>query len=132
MLLVTAATVASPLKTEYNSALLYLSFILPDSLKYKQSLDLKKTIESRLPKKFFVKKTNIPIDTFKSVNLAYVPSPGGVAIDSKGNTYISSFKNNSIFKITPDGNKEEIKNDNVLSGPLGLAVDNNDNIYIAN
>ncbi len=60
-----------------------------------------------------------------------IKAPSGVAVDSKGNIYIASFAENTIYKIDETGAKTAFVKDNV-SGPVGLAVDELDNIYVAN
>jgi sugar lactone lactonase YvrE len=70
-------------------------------------------------------------------------TPSGLAFDDAGNLYVADTGNNRIRKITPqglvstvagkgtaglvDGRATEAKFD----GPIGIAVDSNDNIYVA-
>ncbi len=76
---------------------------------------------------------------------AALNQPNGLAIDSKGNVYVSDYGNHRIRWITPDGNiKTYAGNGNVGSGgdggalssatftfPRGLALDSAGNLYIA-
>jgi hypothetical protein len=67
----------------------------------------------------------------------------GIAIDSKGNVFVSEKENNRIRKISPDGvvlkfagsgrrgNKDGDRQTSSFSRPSGLAVDKFDNLYVA-
>ena len=69
--------------------------------------------------------------------------PGGIAVDDKGNVYVSDTYNNKIRKISPGGavttvagNKIKGSNDGKdtsasFSHPAGIAVDKTGNIYVA-
>ena len=69
--------------------------------------------------------------------------PQRVAVDSNGNVYVADSPNHRIRKITPDGNVSTLAG-NATAGfnnatgtaasfdsPMGIAVDKNDNIYVA-
>ena len=60
--------------------------------------------------------------------------PKGLAVDSKGNIYISDSWNNRVLKLDPSGkliNTFGGEDDKVqLSGPTGLAVDKFGNVFI--
>ncbi len=60
-----------------------------------------------------------------------IKAPSGVAVDSKGNTYVASFAENAIYKIGETGAKTLFAKADI-SGPVGLAVDELDNVYVAN
>lgn len=62
---------------------------------------------------------------------ADIKAPSGVSVDSKGNIYVASFAENTIYKIDETGLKTVFAKENI-SGPVGLAIDEFDNIYIAN
>lgn len=58
--------------------------------------------------------------------------PTGLAMDSQGVLYVASFTDNSIYKITPNGQSQLYCKSPLLSGPIGLAFDAVDNLYVAN
>ena len=78
-------------------------------------------------------------------NSADLDRPTGVAVDAKGNIYISDQLNNRIRKVTPDGRIQTIAGtgeagyggDNgpglaaKLAHPMGIAVDSDSNVYVA-
>ena len=61
-----------------------------------------------------------------------ITSPTGVTTDKKGNLYVSSFTDNAIFKVQPDGKKMIFFKNSHLNGPISLACDDAGNIYVAN
>lgn len=61
-----------------------------------------------------------------------ITSPTGVTSDTYGNLYVSSFTDNAIYKIQPDGKKTLFYKTSVLQGPISLASDTTGNIYVAN
>src|SRR4051812_12777139 len=56
------------------------------------------------------------------------PHPYGVAFDHAGNLLLSDVDLHAVYKVAPDGSKTTFTN--ALSRPLGLAVDQSDNIYV--
>lgn len=57
-----------------------------------------------------------------------------VAVDGKGNIYVSDLGNNRIRKITPAGNVTTLFGDGeaaTLASPVGIDVDSKGNIYVA-
>jgi hypothetical protein len=69
-------------------------------------------------------------------------NPGGVAVDSTGNVYVADTANFAIRKVTPTGMVTTLAGGSpgsadgtgsaaLFAGPLALAVDRADNIYVA-
>ncbi|MGJ8663541.1 MAG: hypothetical protein ACSHWU_07815 [Marinicella sp.] len=56
-------------------------------------------------------------------------SPSGIIMDSSGDLYVATFNGGDVYRISPNGNKTIINSG--LSGPVGLALDNNENLYVA-
>ena len=61
-----------------------------------------------------------------------ITSPTGLTTDKYGNLYVSSFTDNAIFKIQPDGKKVLFYKSPNLKGPISLTSDDAGNIYVAN
>ena len=59
-------------------------------------------------------------------------SPTGLTTDQNGNLYVAGFSDNSIYKITPEGNRIIFLKDPRLNGPVGMVSDSAGNIYVAN
>jgi IPT/TIG domain len=53
----------------------------------------------------------------------------GITRSSNGNLYAVSQSNNAVYKITPDGTVSEVQNQLNVGGPVGIAVDNGNNLY---
>jgi len=66
------------------------------------------------------------ISTFITTN-----DVGYLVFDGSGNLYISNNSENTITKITPQGNASIFAN-TLLNGPQGLAFDGSGNLYVAN
>nr|WP_155465673.1 gluconolaconase [Duganella radicis] len=70
-------------------------------------------------------------------------TPSGLAIDGAGNLYVADTGNNAIRKVTPDGTVSTLAGDGMagdkdgkgagaqFNGPLGVAVDADGNVYVA-
>jgi hypothetical protein len=70
-------------------------------------------------------------------------SPAGIAVDSDGNIFVADFNNDTIREVAPDGTVTTLagtagvsgtsdgNGDALFNGPTGVAVDANDNVFIA-
>ncbi len=67
------------------------------------------------------------VTTFLNANDATVDD--AMTLDSQGNLYGSTFYGGTVYKITPDGTSTPFVTD--LAWANGLAVDSEDNIYVA-
>ena len=61
-----------------------------------------------------------------------LPSPTGIAVDEVGYLYVADYSDNTIFRITPTGEKIVYLKSPQIDGPIGLALDSSENLYIAN
>lgn len=112
----------------YKVAISYLNLIQKNSSKYQLAQDLRKKITSHIDKE--EKQCNIFLaDSGQVYN--QIPSAAGIVKDSIGNLYVSNFLNNSITVITNDNTKRYFFKGAPLSGPIGLAADKFNNIYVA-
>lgn len=66
------------------------------------------------------------------VELAEFSAPSGTVVDNRGNIYVASFIDNTIYKISIYGQKTVYSKSNLIQGPIGLAIDKENNIYVAN
>lgn len=55
----------------------------------------------------------------------------GNDFDSQGNLFQSSFDGKFISKIDQSGNTEKFVSHNLITGPVGIAIDNMDNLFVA-
>lgn len=55
-----------------------------------------------------------------------------ISLDSQGNAWVASTGDSTIYKIDPSGNFVAYNNRGGISGPWGVTVDGDDNIWVAN
>ena len=53
----------------------------------------------------------------------------GIASDSSGNMYVAAYSNQKIFKVAPNG--DYISDFPTGGYPLGISIDNSDNVYVS-
>ncbi len=70
-------------------------------------------------------------DPDKSLLSKYT-SPTGITIDNKGNVYVASFGDNSIYTVSPDGKNKLFSQSKMIDGPIGMDTDPQGNLYVAN
>jgi hypothetical protein len=56
----------------------------------------------------------------------------GLALDSQGNGWVTSQGNNTMYAIRPDGTRLGKFTGGGINGPWGVAVDGDDNVWVAN
>jgi sugar lactone lactonase YvrE len=84
------------------------------------------------------------VTTFAGLGVVYFISPRGIVFDSQGNLYVSDIATNLINKITPSGkvsvfagtanvpgSLDGLGTNAMFNFPYGLAIDPEDNIYVA-
>lgn len=59
-------------------------------------------------------------------------APTGITRDLNNNTFVASFAENTIYKITPQNKISVFLKHQQINGPIGLACDSKNNIYVAN
>ncbi len=118
----------------YDKAMLYADKIPATSEYAQQAAKLKTQIQSNL-QKAQAKQIASATSTAKEANKTVInrfSGPTGVAMDSKGNLYVASYSDNSIYKVMPNGQTQLYTKSPMINGPIGLAVDSQDNLYVAN
>lgn len=66
------------------------------------------------------------------MELSEFVAPSGIALDNRGNVFVASFLENTIYKISIYGQKTVLSKSSLIKGPIGLAIDKNNNVYVAN
>ncbi len=79
---------------------------------------------TRTPSGGYVDKTKTLVSKYNS--------PTGIAKDSAGNVYVSSFADNAVYKVNPNGINKLFSKNTMIDGPIGLACDSLGNLYVAN
>jgi len=122
------------LSNSYN----YLKKIESQAPQYESAKLLLNKIEKRqeeLNLQEKIKQNKVEVDSngiIKGTHLETVEAASGIALDSMGNIYIASFKENKIYKISLAGEKSILTDSELIKSPIGLAIDKTDNIYVAN
>ncbi len=116
---------------DYNNVKAYVNIIPATSEYYKPARALveKLSIKTNTQTPAANPKSNIA----KTVGIyENIVSPTGITSDFRGNIYIATFTDNTILKITPEGDRIVFVKNPKLSGPISLASDSVGNIYVAN
>ncbi|MEM7610269.1 MAG: hypothetical protein AAF270_01125 [Pseudomonadota bacterium] len=66
-----------------------------------------------------------------------LPGPAGIVVDSKNNVIVSQYgvglgDGTTVTKITPDGVVSALAEGGLLAAPVATAIDDHDNVYVAN
>lgn len=119
-----------------DNARSYLSLIPPSSPMYKKGQEVAALLQTDMQtiKMGVADKKVQEENKFYDNSSVYdnILSPTGITTDSNGNIYVAGFSDNSIYKITPTGQRVIFLKDSRLNGPIGMVSDNVGNIYIAN
>jgi hypothetical protein len=59
-------------------------------------------------------------------------SSKAIALDSKGNAWIASGGDDTVYRVTPDGQVAGFTDRGGLNSPWGVTVDGNDDVWVAN
>lgn len=116
----------------------YLKKIAATAPQYDSAQIIVKKIEKRkdeLALEAKIKEHNSLVNSkglLKKEELSEFSAPSGIAVDEKGNIYIASFQENSVYKISAYGQKTLITKSLLIKGPIGVAIDKSGNIYVAN
>lgn len=114
----------------------YLSLIPPSSTMYKKGQEvaaLLKTDMQTIKQGQAAQKVQEE-NKFYDNSSVYdnILSPTGITTDKNGNIYVAGYSDNSIYKITPTGQRVIFLKDSRLNGPIGMVSDTAGNIYVAN
>ena len=120
---------------ESDKAKNYLSLIPMSSPMYKKGQEIAYMMNTDMQTIQNSSEPTVPEENkFYKDNSVYenIMSPTGLTTDGTGNLYIAGFSDNSIYKITPEGNRIIFVKDSRLNGPIGMVSDTAGNIYVAN
>jgi len=114
----------------------YLSLIPPSSPMYKKGQEVAYLMQTDMQT---IKKADA-VQQVQEDNKFYnnssvyenIISPTGMTTDKNGNLYVAGYSDNSIYKITPSGQRIIFLKDSRLNGPIGMVSDAAGNIYVAN
>ena len=121
---------------EIENAKQYLSLIPPSSPMYKKGQEVAYLMNTDMQT---IKKSDA-VEMLSEENKFYnnssvyenILSPTGMTTDKDGNLYVAGYSDNSIYKITPSGQRIIFLKDSRLNGPIGMVSDFAGNIYVAN
>ena len=121
---------------ETENAKQYLSLIPPSSPMYKKGQEVAYLMNTDMQtiKKSDAAETVNEENKFYNNSSVYenILSPTGMTTDKDGNLYVARYSDNSIYKITPSGQRIIFLKDSRLNGPIGMVSDLAGNIYVAN
>ena len=121
---------------ETDNARSYLSLIPPSSPMYRKGQEVAYLMQTDMQS---IKKADA-VQQIQEDNKFYnnssvyenILSPTGITTDKNGNLYIAGYSDNSIYKITPSGQRIIFVKDTRINGPIGMVSDVSGNIYVAN
>ena len=109
----------------------YVNIIPPASEYYKPAQALTEKLSIKLNQE--EASTNPTSNVAKTMGIyENIVSPTGITSDAMGNIYVATFTDNTILKITPQGQRIVFVRTPKLNGPISLASDTIGNIYVAN
>ncbi len=109
----------------------YVNIIPPASEYYKPAQALTEKLSIKLNQE--EASTNPTSNVAKTMGIyENIVSPTGITSDAMGNIYVATFTDNTILKITPQGQRIVFVKTPKLNGPISLASDTLGNIYVAN
>lgn len=116
---------------DYTKAKEYISLIPTSSEFYPkaQELGAKIKVSTTIPEQKFNPPSKIAVQSGIYEN---VLSPTGITTDKNGNVYVSTYTDNTILKITPDGKRQVFVKSPQINGPISLVTDSEGNLYLSN
>lgn len=119
---------------ENDKAKSYLSLIPSTNSIFSKAQELANSMNSDMQTLKAEKEEQAPESKIQYTNGMYnnIPSPTGITFDNNENIYVSSFSDNIIYKISPDGRQMIFIKDPKINGPISLVSDTLGNIYVSN